>query len=132
MTNAIRHNDQRGRVAVTVAAERGQAVLTVANTGPRVTPDHVDMLFEPFARGAGRTHHDTHHDSGERRTGHGLGLAIVHAVVTAHHGTLSATADPAGGLTVEVRLQKVAPPPGPPPVSCQRSPGGFTRTMSSR
>jgi signal transduction histidine kinase len=42
--------------------------------------------------------------------GVGLGLAIVHAIATAHDATVTARAQPAGGLEVEVRF----PAPGPP------------------
>jgi hypothetical protein len=36
--------------------------------------------------------------------GHGLGLAIVQAVVQAHHGSVLAAANPGGGITVTMRL----------------------------
>ncbi|MGW0589130.1 sensor histidine kinase [Streptosporangium sp. NPDC002607] len=100
MTNAIRHNQPSGRAMVTVTTERDQAVMTIGNTGPPVTPDRLEQLFEPFVRGAGRIRHGP--EEGGR--GHGLGLAIVRAVVTAHHGTLTATANPTGGLTLVIGL----------------------------
>ncbi|MFI1889376.1 ATP-binding protein [Streptomyces jumonjinensis] len=40
--------------------------------------------------------------------GHGLGLAIVRSIVHAHHGTVTAHANPDGGLTVRAKL-----PPDP-------------------
>jgi signal transduction histidine kinase len=55
---------------------------------------NVDRLFEPFYRGSGRIH-----------GGHGLGLAIVRAVADAHNASLTATANPAGGLTVSVQFR---------------------------
>ncbi|MFH9138296.1 sensor histidine kinase [Streptomyces sp. NPDC017524] len=66
--------------------------LEVSNSGPVLDPEHTDRLFEPFHRAAPRVRSD--------RTGHGLGLAIADAVVRAHHGTITATAGPGGGLTV--------------------------------
>ncbi|MBB5870322.1 two-component system sensor histidine kinase VanS [Allocatelliglobosispora scoriae] len=87
INNAVQHNIPGGRVTVTVADD----TLTVANDGPLVTD--VDRLFEPFYRASGRSH-----------TGHGLGLAIVRAVVDAHHARLTATPNPTGGLTVAVRF----------------------------
>ncbi|MFI7708153.1 sensor histidine kinase [Nonomuraea sp. NPDC049480] len=100
VTNAIRHNKPGGRASITVSADRGRAVMTVSNTGFPVTEDELKQLFEPFTRATGRTRHG----SGDGPGGHGLGLAIVHAVTTAHHGTLTATPNPDGGLTVLITL----------------------------
>jgi signal transduction histidine kinase len=69
--------------------------LVVKNTGFEVEPDDVAGLFEPFRRG------------GRERTGgrgSGLGLSIVRAVADAHGGTVTATANPDGGLEVTVML----------------------------
>ncbi len=66
------------------------------NTGPVVPPDQVERLFLPFARLDDRTRHD----------GFGLGLALVSSIAAAHNGTVHATADPAGGLDVTVRLPR--------------------------
>ncbi|MCK2237798.1 MULTISPECIES: HAMP domain-containing sensor histidine kinase [unclassified Crossiella] len=90
LANAIRHNRPGGRARVTVADGR----LTVTNTGPLIPAELAGQLFEPFVRSAGRT----------RPAGHGLGLAIARAVVTAHHGTITASPNPDGGLTVDVRF----------------------------
>jgi two-component system sensor histidine kinase VanS len=102
VTNAIRHNHPGGQAAVTVTGDHREAVITIGNTGPQVTPDQVELLFEPFTRTTGRTRY---HDN-EQRSGHGLGLTIVHAVAAAHDGVLTATANPTGGLTVAVRINR--------------------------
>lgn len=105
--NAIRHNlapdaagADRARIEVstwTAPADRdaaGGARLRVVNTGPIVAPGEVQRLFRPFER------------AGEARVGgdvgHGLGLAIVAAIVESHGGTLGATPRPGGGLDVTV------------------------------
>ncbi|GAA2616461.1 HAMP domain-containing sensor histidine kinase [Dactylosporangium fulvum] len=95
--NALRHNVPGGRVEVTTAAVEGRARLTVRNTGPVVPPGEVDRLFEPFQRLHGRRL-----GHGE---GHGLGLAIVRAVASAHGADLAARARPEGGLDVEVTFR---------------------------
>ncbi|WP_274030970.1 sensor histidine kinase [Streptomyces sp. MMBL 11-1] len=93
--NALTHNvpaaDPGGWVHVAVFGDVPVS-LEVANSGPALDPEHTDRLFEPFHRAAPRVRSD--------RTGHGLGLAIAHAVVRAHHGTITAVANPDGGLTV--------------------------------
>jgi signal transduction histidine kinase len=94
LDNALRYNQPHGRIDVTTTAKAGQAVLSVANSGPPIPPEEVERLFRPFQRlGADRT---------DQSDGLGLGLAIVHAIASAHHATLSAHAQPGGGLDIEV------------------------------
>ncbi|MFC1413246.1 sensor histidine kinase [Streptacidiphilus sp. N1-12] len=95
LDNALGHNHPGG--SVHLALQRDHAVtLEVDNTGPPVDPDTTERLFEPFYRSQARIH--------SKRSGHGLGLAIVHAIVQAHHGSITATANPHGGLTVSIEL----------------------------
>ncbi|MEU4658091.1 HAMP domain-containing sensor histidine kinase [Streptomyces sp. NPDC023723] len=100
--NAVVHNlpEGGGTVAVRTGADGGTSVLRVENTGPRLAPDLIPTLTEPFRRGTDRVRADEH-------AGVGLGLAIVHSVVRAHAGTLGLAARPAGGLLVTVRLPGV-------------------------
>ncbi len=106
--NAIRHNVPGGWISLRVAAVQGQAVLTVANSGPVVPPGEVSRLFAPFQRlGAARGV-----NSGQR-DGQGLGLSIVSAIAAAHGADLQARARPDGGLHIELRFPslRVGPPP---------------------
>jgi signal transduction histidine kinase len=94
--NAMRHNVDRGSVDVTTATVEGQALLTVANTGPQVSAEDLEQLFEPFRTAdADRTRLDD---------GHGLGLSIVRAIAGAHGATVVAEPRAQGGLRVEVRF----------------------------
>ncbi|MFF8413323.1 sensor histidine kinase [Streptomyces omiyaensis] len=100
--NAVVHNlPSGGTVTVHTGTEDGASVVRVENTGPRLAPELVPTLTEPFQRATERARTDEH-------AGVGLGLALVHSVVRAHGGTLALLPRPAGGLTVTVRL------PGPP------------------
>jgi signal transduction histidine kinase len=91
--NALRHNVPGGEVLVTTARAASRATLTVTNSGPPIPAGEMDRLFEPFQR-AGRDR--------VGYAGHGLGLAIVRAIATAHGAAVTATARAGGGLTVEV------------------------------
>lgn len=96
--NAVVHNlPADGSVTVHTEAHGGTSVLRVQNTGPRLPPELVPTLTEPFRRGAERVRTDEH-------AGVGLGLAIVHSIVRAHDGTLDLVPLPTGGLLVTVRL----------------------------
>src|SRR4029450_3489000 len=99
--NAIVHNlPEQGTVWVTTSVHPKSSVLTVENTGEKLTPQLVSTLVEPFQRGTGRIRTDR---------GVGLGLAIVKSIAQAHDGTLTLTPRAAGGLSVTVQL------PGAPP-----------------
>jgi two-component system, OmpR family, sensor histidine kinase VanS len=99
--NGIVHNlPEQGTVWVTTRAHPKSVVLTVENTGEKLTPQLVATLGEAFLRGPGRIR--TEH------AGVGLGLAIVKSITQAHDGTLTLTPRAAGGLCVTVQLP--APP----------------------
>jgi signal transduction histidine kinase len=99
VSNAIRHNLDGGRVEISTGIIEGHAVVNVRNTGPVVPPDEVERLFQPFQRlGNPRV---------RRADGHGLGLAIVRAIVTVHRAELSATPRPEGGLDISVSFTRL-------------------------
>ncbi len=95
--NAIVHNlPGGGTVWVTTSVHPRNVVLTVENTGDKLTPQSVATLAEPFLRGTERIRTDY--------AGVGLGLAIANSITQAHDGTLTLTPRAAGGLRVAVQL----------------------------
>lgn len=99
--NAVVHNlPTGGTVTVHTEAHGDVSVLRVENTGPRIPPERVPTLTEPFQRGTERVRTDEH-------AGVGLGLAIVHSIVRAHDGTLGLAPRPGGGLLLTVRLPRM-------------------------
>jgi two-component system, OmpR family, sensor histidine kinase VanS len=95
--NAIVHNlPADGTVWVKTSADPGGVVLTVENTGEKLTPQLVSALGEPFQRGSSRIRTD--------HAGVGLGLAIVKSIIQAHDGTITLAPRPAGGLCATVQL----------------------------
>jgi len=103
--NAIVHNlPEQGTVWVTTSVHPKSVVLTVENTGEKLTPQLVSTLVEPFRRGTERIRTD--------HAGVGLGLAIVKSITQAHDGTLTITPLAAGGLQVKVQLPAVLPHTG--------------------
>src|SRR5213078_2881353 len=87
---------EHGSVCVTTSAHPKSVLLTVENTGAKLTPQLVSTLVEPFRRGTERIR--------ARHAGVGLGLAIVKSITQAHDGTLTLTPRPEGGLCVTVQL----------------------------
>ncbi|HEV8426060.1 MAG TPA: ATP-binding protein [Actinomycetes bacterium] len=105
--NAVRHNQPGGWLEVDTGRTGELAVVRVANGGPRIGPDQIAALFEPFRRLDG--------DRTGSSRGAGLGLSIVRSVATAHGGQATAHALDDGGLelTVELPERKANRPPRP-------------------
>jgi two-component system sensor histidine kinase VanS len=103
--NAIVHNlPEAGTVWVTTSLHPESVVLTVENTGEKLTPQLVSTLAEPFQRGSERIRTD--------HSGVGLGLAVVKSITQAHDGSLDLTPRAAGGLRVTVQLPAAPPHTG--------------------
>ncbi|WP_371477512.1 sensor histidine kinase [Kitasatospora sp. NBC_00315] len=99
--NAIVHNlPDRGTVWANTRVRPEAVVLTVENSGEKLSPHLVSTLTEPFQRGTERIRTD--------HAGVGLGLAIVKSITHLHDGSLTITPRPAGGLRIVVQLP--APP----------------------
>ncbi|MEV4162031.1 sensor histidine kinase [Nonomuraea dietziae] len=95
--NAIVHNlPAQGAIWVSTSVHPGSVMLTVENTGKKLSPHLVPTLTEPFQRGTQRVRDD--------HAGVGLGLAIVKSITQAHDGTLTITPRPDGGLRITVEL----------------------------
>jgi two-component system, OmpR family, sensor histidine kinase VanS len=95
--NAIVHNlPEHGTVQVNTAIRPESVMLTVENTGDKLTPQLVSTLTEPFQRGTERIRSDY--------AGVGLGLAIVKSITQAHDGTLTIVPRPDGGICVTAQL----------------------------
>ncbi len=92
--NAIQHNVDGGSVSITTETRNGRALLTVANTGPKIPAAELARLFQPFQR------LDTTRTTGAN--GFGLGLSIVQAIADAHDATVTTDAPADGGLRIQV------------------------------
>ena len=92
--NAARYNAASGDIWISTRTAAGSSELTVANTGPVISPTDADRLFQPFHRLNDRTSHD----------GFGLGLTIVASIAAIHGGTATARPRKDGGLSVTVTI----------------------------
>jgi two-component system sensor histidine kinase VanS len=103
--NAIVHNlPEHGTVWVSTSVRPKSVVLSVENTGEKLSPQLVSTLTEPFQRGTERIRTD--------HAGVGLGLTIVKSITQAHDGTLTITTHTGGGLHVTVQLPAAPPHTG--------------------
>jgi heavy metal sensor kinase len=96
VTNAVHYNKTGGEIRVTTAREKDSVLLTVADTGLGIAPEHLPHIFERFYRA------DPARTSSQGRTG--LGLAISKAIVEAHSGRIDVTSETNVGTKFTVRL----------------------------
>lgn len=104
--NAIAYCRPGDSVTVDIAADAEHAVITVADTGPGVSPDDRDRVFAYFQRGGA---------SGGTQ-GAGIGLALSRAIVLAHGGDLRIDPTTARGATFRVTLPRHGTPAAHVPV----------------
>ena len=102
LDNAVKYTPTGGRIVVTLERTEDVARLRVADSGPGVPAPDRERVLQRFTR----------LDQARSLPGNGLGLALVNAVTTQHHGRLS-LGDNSPGLIVTIEipaLLRSAPP----------------------
>ncbi|MEP7203859.1 MAG: HAMP domain-containing sensor histidine kinase [Ilumatobacteraceae bacterium] len=103
LANVRAHTPARTTSTIDLRTEGSNAVITFSDDGPGMAPPEAALVFERFYRT------DT---SRSRETGGaGLGMSIVEAIVTAHHGTVDLHSPAGRGVTVTIRLPVAPVPP---------------------
>jgi len=97
--NGLQHGAPDAPVVVTSRVLDDQAVLTVENEGPGISPAEITRLFEPYQRGS---------SSSSNHGSMGLGLYIAREVIAAHGGTIEVESSPGGPTRFTVRLPRFA------------------------
>ena len=98
LLNAAQAMKERGTVYVSTRPDgEDDVVLTVRDTGVGMAPEVQANLFQPFF---------TTRPEGD---GTGLGLAVVHGIITSHGGRIRVESQPGQGSTFTVRLPRVPP-----------------------
>ncbi|MFY0575520.1 sensor histidine kinase [Cystobacter fuscus] len=92
--NALEATPEEGLVRLSAQREEDMVRLCVDDTGAGVPLELRSRVFEPFFT--------------TKEEGSGLGLSIVHSVVSQHGGSLEVTSSPSGGARFLLRLPLVA------------------------
>jgi two-component system sensor histidine kinase PilS (NtrC family) len=94
-TNGIRAMPDGGALTLAATAGASSVVIRVTDTGVGMSVDALDRIFQPFHGGFAK--------------GAGLGLSIVHRIVTDHGGEIRVSSEVGKGTAVEIHLPVRAP-----------------------
>ena len=92
LSNAIKFTPEGGHVDISVHARGEQLVMTVADTGCGIAESDLPHIFEPF------------YQTAESDGGSGVGLALVHQIVEALHGSIKVESQQGQGTTFTIHL----------------------------
>lgn len=93
--NAIKYNRPGGAVEIEAAAEGGEAVVRITDTGGGIPEKDLERIFSRFYRSD---------DTAPGTAGSGLGLSIARGIAEAHGGSITAESKTGEGSTFTVRL----------------------------
>ncbi len=94
LDNAVKYGGASGRIRLAAREENGTSVITVEDDGPGVDAADLPRLFDRLYRC----------EKSRGRTGMGLGLSLVKALVEAQGGTVAVESTPGQGARFTVRL----------------------------
>ncbi|ECI3497508.1 two-component system sensor histidine kinase KdbD, partial [Salmonella enterica subsp. salamae] len=100
LENAVKYAGPQASIGIDAAVKDDRLQLDVWDNGPGIPAGQEQKIFDKFARG----------NKESAVPGVGLGLAICHAIVEVHDGTLTAYNRPQGGACFRVTLPQGKPP----------------------
>jgi signal transduction histidine kinase len=104
--NAVRYSPQGGPITVRLAAQDGEARISVTDRGIGIPAEALPNLGRRFYRAANVEQHQI--------SGLGIGLYVVREIVALHGGQLDVTSTEGAGSTFTIRLPLLAPPEARP------------------
>jgi signal transduction histidine kinase len=93
-SNALRHTPSGGRVRLSAVETEGKVRIRVADTGAGIAAEHLPHVFDRFYKA----------DPSRSKSGSGLGLSIVKAIVERHGGTIAVRSTPGVETVFEIFL----------------------------
>jgi signal transduction histidine kinase len=98
VANALRHTPEGGQITLAAARADGGVRIVVRDTGEGIPAEHLPHIFDRFYKT------DASRTDPQAKSGSGLGLSIVKAIVELHGGRVSAFNVPGGGAELTVTL----------------------------
>ncbi len=101
LENAVKYGGRPPRIGIRLTEEGGQAVLDVQDNGPGIPESDREHVFRRFWRAGNELTRTTH--------GTGLGLHLVHQIVTAHRGSVAVHSSEDHGSAFRITLPNAGP-----------------------
>jgi signal transduction histidine kinase len=98
ISNAVKFGREGTDVTITLLAHHDRVNLSVHNYGDSIPNEEQELIFEAFRRGGGNGKDDV------KKTGWGLGLALVKGVAVAHGGSVGLESLPERGTTFKLDM----------------------------
>jgi signal transduction histidine kinase len=92
--NSLQAMNGAGRLEIDAASAGAELAVTISDNGAGIAPKDLSRIFEPFFT--------------TKSEGTGLGLAVVHGIVTEHGGRISVESHPGRGTRVTLTLPLAA------------------------
>ena len=90
LLNALQILPEQGHIFIALEETDSAVLISVADDGPGVAPEHAEQIFDPFFS--------------QRHGGIGLGLAVVRQIILAHHGSIHVRPSAYNGAEFVVQL----------------------------
>lgn len=103
VSNAIKYTPPQGKVTVKVTCDDDVVTTQITDSGPGISPEDLDRVFERFYRADNSTTRET--------GGTGLGLAITKALVERMGGSVTVTSTLGLGTTFSISMRRAAASP---------------------
>jgi len=100
LDNAVKYTYRRGSISVAVQKVKGNAVITITDTGIGIPEDELPYIFDRFYQVA---------KPRGVKGGFGLGLSTAKSIAGAHSGTISVESQPGKGSAFTIRLPLTYP-----------------------
>lgn len=94
--NALKYTPAKGNITVSIRKVKGQAVITVTDTGCGMAEKDLKQIFELF--------YQAKNNSGNVPTGTGIGLSIAKNIIELHHGTIQVASKSGEGSQFTISL----------------------------
>ena len=90
LKNSLEALDSGGQITLASGGDGKQVWFSVADTGGGMPPEVLEKIFNPFFT--------------TKEKGTGLGLAVIHKIITDHQGTISVESSPEKGTSFMVKI----------------------------
>ncbi len=98
ISNAIKYNQPGGKIELIAEENDTEIIIRVRDSGIGISEQDQHRIFEKFFR--------SEDEEVRKRTGHGLGLSLVHETVKLHNGEISINSSHGEGTEFVMRFNK--------------------------